>query len=1066
MLFLKRLFIQTDYLLLPKKTILIAIFSTNKMKIYTYLLLLSTVFFIPFLKGQFNAPRFQRLTIAEGLPNGEVHQIHEDVDGFIWLATAEGICRFDGYKTQPLQGINPKMTTALNADRPLRFEWDAQKRWFIASDWAGLRLFDPTKNTLKVIYTPEYAKLKKIPKDQLLDTITDTGIWSILYDGQNRMWLGGSEGIQVFDMAKEKMDRNPQLAPPVFKGCIVQQLSKDSEGNIWAAVAKKGLFCFDKQTQIWSLAVENPEIRNFTIDNEGSILWITDQILGKFQPKTKEQTRPFRLVINNLATKTGFMTVYCDKTGRIWLGTTTGLVLLRGGNIPPQIFKHDPRNPYSLLSDMIINIFEDSKKNIWVSCGGDGVCLIPNSFERIQVFDNTSSSYRIVDIEMAPDSTLYALSSTDLIISHSPYYRTEYIKTSGLIPCQNASTLNLAIGKNGKIYLLASCGIWEYLPRQKSCRLVSNFQTNNAVSQEFTFLSFNIWGDSVLTFNQFNVEGIHVFNLKTGKTQFYNDPNFNHNTVFTDGMLQDAKGEFWSNSFKGLIKMGKFLTQLDTFRFVPFYFNWKNYNVNNNGGKPLMQIENDLWWGRFDGGGLSVMSLQDTAYGSFTKTNGLFDNTIMSLSHDKLGYLWAGTTLGISRVQLPSEFRTAARIVAQNFSTADGLPHNTVLCSTTTLTGDKVFVGTVGGLAMLNTEGGVYDTISTKLVFTNLTILNKVVYPNDSTGLLKADINQTKTLVLQPNQAFFTLEVSGLNFVNPQLTRYAYRLTGLYGEWIDNGFSNILSFNNIASGSYLLEVKAQANNGLWSAVKTMTIQVLSPIWQRWWFITFCIMALSACIYTVYHFRIRQIEQVQALQNNIAADLHDDIGAALTNIEILSFLSRNQMGDADKIGNLIDKIGEEAKKTNESLHQLVWTMKTENDGLEQTLAQLNRLAVDNLEIQNIRFSVIQTQQSLKNYPLNSEKRRDLIMVFKETLANITKHAFATEVHMAIDVHNHILKIDITDNGVGILNKNGNINGNGGNGLKNMQLRMERHGGQVSISNRLGRNGVLVEMRLPM
>jgi ligand-binding sensor domain-containing protein/signal transduction histidine kinase len=1033
------------------------------MKTYTYLLFLSTVFLIPSLKGQFTAPRFQRITIADGLPNGEVHQIREDADGFIWIATGEGICRFDGYKMQLLQGINPTMTTAINADRPLHFEWDNQKQWWIASDWAGARLFDPIKNSLKYIRTAEFTKITETPKDLLLDILTDSVLWSVLYDGQNRIWLGGSQGIQVFDRIKGKLDKNPQLATPLFNGCLIQQISKDAADNIWAAVTKKGLYSFDKHTQTWSLAVAHPEIRSFTFDKEGAILWISPNDFGKFQPKTKQQTQPFKAFINSLITKTSFMSIHYDKTGRIWLGTTSGLVLLRGGEIPPQIFKHDPRNPYSLLSDVILAIYEDSKGNIWVSCGSVGVCLIPNSFERIQVFENPTTSYRVEDIAIAPDSTLYALVSSDLLISHFPYYRTNYIKLSSLLPCIDPTTRSLAIGKNGKIYLLTTCGIWEYLPHQNYCRLVPNTRTEET---GYEYLSFNIWGDSLLTFNKYNVEGLKAFNLKTGKLRHFNTPTLNHNNVFTDGMVQDKQGDFWSNSIRGLIKMGHFLTQPDTFRQTPFYFNLKNYDRNSNGGKPLMQIGDDLWWGRFDGGGLSVMSLRDTAYGSFTKANGLFDNSVISLSQDKLGHLWAGTNLGISRIQLPTDFRTTQRIVAQNFSAADGLPHNTVLCSQTSLAGDKVFVGTVGGLAMINTVGGAYDTIPPKLVFTNLTILNKIVRPYDSTGLLKTDINQTHTLTLKHNQAFFTLEVSGLNFVNPQLTRYAYRLTGLKGEWIDNGFSNILSFNNIAYGTYLLEVKAQAHNGLWSAVKTMNIQVLSPIWLRWWFIGLLILAVSACIYAIYRFRIRQLERVQALQNNIAADLHDDVGAALTNIEILSFLSKNQIGDAIKIGNLIDKIGEEAKKTNESLHQLVWTMKTENDGLEQTLAQLNRLAVDNLEIQNIRFSVTQSQQSLKNHPLNSEKRRDLIMVFKEVLANITKHAQATEVRMAVDVHNQILKIDITDNGIGISPKKRTTNGTGGNGLKNIKTRMERHGGQVAVQNSPNEQGVLVEIRMPL
>jgi ligand-binding sensor domain-containing protein len=1013
------------------------------MKKRSYLILSFALFYFS-LFAQFATPRFQRLTTADGLPSGEVHQIREDTEGFIWLSTAEGLCRFDGYKTQPLMARDAQTTAAVNGERPLCFDWDGQKRWWIASDWAGVRIFDQAKNQFD--YLQPTDRIGNYKAHHILDTLVNPLIISILYDGAQRVWIGTYQGLEVFDVSKNKMDRNPQFATPLFAGCRINQLAKDAAGNIWAAVNKKGLCRFDKRTQTWAIVAPHLEVRNFTFDTEGGVFWVSNNELKHYSPKTKALTQPFSASLNKLGVKMDLMSIHYDRVGRLWLGTTNGLILLRGGTIPPQVFRHDPRNPNSLLSDLITGIYEDKKGNIWLTCGSEGACMLSNAFERIQVFDNPTPSYRIEDIALAPDSTLYALTRTHLLVSRSPYYHTDFLPISNLIPCADATATQMVIGKNGKIYFTTECGIWEFLPKQKQCQLITKPKFSSKEMRGRGFLSLNIWGDSLLTFSHFNENGLHVFNLKTHAYQIFDAKELNQNLIFTDGMIQDKRGEFWSNSFNGLMKMGKFLTQPDTARFACFYFEWKNYDANNNGGKPLIQIGDDLWWGRSDGGGLSVLSLRDTAYGSFLKTNGLFDNSITCLTTDRQGKLWAGTTLGISHIELPIDFRTAKHIAAQNFSTTDGLPHNSVICSAATLAGDKIFVGTAGGLAMIYTGGVTSDTILPQIAFTNLTILNKTIRPYDTTGLLKTDINQTKSLTLQANQAFFTLEVSGLNFVNPQLTRYAYRLSGLSGDWIDNGFSPILSFNNMASGTYLLEVKAQASNGLWSPIKTLTINVLPPIWKRWWFITACLLAFMAGVYALYRMRIRQIQHLQTLQNNIAADLHDDVGAALTNIEILSFLSKNPMNDPLKTGNLIDKISEEAKKTNESLHQLVWAMKTENDGLEPTLAQLNRLAVDNLEIQGIDFSVKMPQQDLSNYRLVGERRRDLIMVFKEVLTNITKHAKATAVLVTIKLKNNELSIKIQDNGVGMDKET-----LGGNGLNNMAQRMARIGGHFEMSS---------------
>jgi ligand-binding sensor domain-containing protein/two-component sensor histidine kinase len=1024
---------------------------------YTYLFTLIFIALSTHLLGQFTAPRFQRLTITEGLPNGEVRQIREDADGFIWLSTSEGICRFDGYKTQMLMSNTLSMSINLNGDRPLYFDWDAQKRWWIGSDWAGVRRFDPIKNDLSFVSKTEYASIR--PNNKILDTLRQGSISTVFFDGNNHVWVGTFHGLQVFDITKNRMDWNPQLATPLFDNCLIQQISKDAVGNIWAAVDKKGLYQFDKTTQNWSIAVHRESLRGFTFDKEGGILFVTEDELGYYHPRTKKQSFPYNAVLKTLKIKATYYKIHADGMGRIWVGTNTGLILLRGATVPPQLFRYDPRNPYSLLSDNIRGIYEDSKGNIWLSCNADGVCMLPNSFERIQVFDNPTKSHRIEDIAIAPDSTLYSLTEKELIISPFPYYQSELLNLQNLLNNCKTTTNLITIGKNGSIYLLTECGIWQFSRQAKKCRFIFNSQIKENAIAARSYLTFNIWGDTLLTFSHFEKPGLFMFNLKTGKQTVLNNPNLNQKIIFTDGMIQDKRGEFWSNSYTGLMKIGHFSTKPDTFQYACFHFNWKNYDFNNNGGQPLIEIGDELWWGRFDGGGLSVMGLKDTAYGSFTKANGLFNNSVQTLSLDKYGYLWAGTDLGISRIQVPTDFRHANRLFAQNFSIADGLPHNTIVCSTTNLAGDKVVVGTAGGLAIINTEGGASDTIVPKLVFTNLSILNKTVRPDDSTGLLKADINNTDILTLQHNQAFFTLEVSGLNFVNPQLTRYAYRLSGLNDDWIDNGFNNIISFNNIAAGFYTLEVKAQTNTGLWSTPKSLTINVLPPIWKRTWFILLSVLAFLSTVYGVYRYRVNQILSVQNMKNAIAADLHDDVGATLSNVNILTTLVRQRLPNDVDVLPLLKRIEEEISTSSESLDDIIWSVNPKNDSMERVLSRMRQYANEVFDAKEIEGS-IDFDTNLSNLSLPMEKRRDFYFIFKEALNNLSKYANCTAATISLKETNGKLKLIVSDNGVGF----DPLSINEGNGQKTMRQRAERLKGELTIKSVVGK-GTRVELSLP-
>lgn len=1025
-------------------------------------LCLFTLFQISNLHAQFNAPRFQRFTYAEGLPNGEVHHIREDTEGFIWMATAQGICRFDGYKFQLLTGQSPSLTLTLSHDRPMYFAWDAYKRWWIGSDWAGVRLFDKSKQDIFIL--GDAARYATLGIKNTKDTLSNATISSIFSDNTNhKVWLGTySKGLNVFDIEHDGLDKSGVYASPLFKNSDIHKIDKDKEGNIWVAASKKGLCRFDYRTKQWAIVVNQADIRHFSINTEGVIWFITKNKLFQYNPLSKE--KPVQIPLKGLLSETIFKKIHCDVLGRIWLGTTNGLGLILHKNAPIQVFKNEPKNPYSLLSDDILEIFEDSKNNIWIGCGGDGVCRIANTYNKIQTFDNPNLTQRIEDIAVAPDATLFAVTKTHLLISYPPYEQATYIAASQLSPCATARFSKITISEKGHIYLGTNCGIGEYLPKTKQYRTVYSLES---LENEMSHLK--IWGDTLLSYGLFNTVGLNLYGLKTKTHKRFNSRDLKYNTIFTHDIIQDKNGVFWANSFIGLQRIGLSLLTPDTVHLAMFWVKG-HYIDDSNGGAPVLEIGDAIWWGRDDGGGLNVLSKKDSTYRYFNNEHGLFNNSITTLLQDKTKHLWAGNYFGISRIKLPEDFHTIKTLFAQNYTVSDGLPHNTITCSAITPNGEQIFVGTVGGLSRI-LPNQLEDTLAPKLVFTNFQLLGKTIVPNDSSRILTEDINVTKTITLNHNQTFFTLELSGLDFASAAQMRYAYRLVGIHTDWIDNGFQNTLAFNNIAPGDYVLEVKTQGTNGVWSTVKTLNIHVLPPFWRRAWFIALCIALFLLGVYKLYTFRINQLKRVHIVQNSIAADLHDDIGSSLSHIEILSFLSQKQLEpeqSREKAKELMVKISEEVRKTNESLHQLVWTMHAENDGFEPTMTKLNRMAIEILEPQDIRLSFDLPQKAIPTFQFGRERQRDLIMVYKEAITNISKHAQATAVHIVIDIKKDVvamLTIDIEDNGIGCQAKE-TVSSFGGNGLKNMYQRMVKHGGSCIISSNKNGKGTVVAIRLPI
>ena len=199
-------------------------------------------------------------------------------------------------------------------------------------------------------------------------------------------------------------------------------------------------------------------------------------------------------------------------------------------------------------------------------------------------------------------------------------------------------------------------------------------------------------------------------------------------------------------------------------------------------------------------------------------------------------------------------------------------------------------------------------------------------------------------------------------------------------------------------------------------------------------------------------------KIQELRNSIAADLHDEIGSTLTNIEMLGVIGQ-QMKTDEKVQSFFRKISNEAKVTNDAIHNIVWSVNPENDKLDNILSKIQQTAIETLESQNIKLHLENTRIN-ENIVLVPEKRRDLLLVFKEILTNILKHADASEVNIRLSIQKNILHFEIKDNGKGFSEE---ITKSHGNGICNIHQRIAKWQGKTLIESK---NGVNILIELPI
>jgi signal transduction histidine kinase len=208
-------------------------------------------------------------------------------------------------------------------------------------------------------------------------------------------------------------------------------------------------------------------------------------------------------------------------------------------------------------------------------------------------------------------------------------------------------------------------------------------------------------------------------------------------------------------------------------------------------------------------------------------------------------------------------------------------------------------------------------------------------------------------------------------------------------------------YASLQPGKYIFEVRNIGWNDQPGESTKFFFIIKSPFWKTWWFITVIASVFLFILYLLYRYRIHQLQRLQQVRNRIATDLHDDIGSTLTNISILTELSRRNKEKPEKAEAYLDRISEEIDASGQALDDIIWSVNSKNDTLHETAARMRRYAAELFDARNIQYELIM-DPSIAEKKIMMEQRRDLYLIFKETLNNIHKHAMASAVFISLYV----------------------------------------------------------------
>jgi two-component sensor histidine kinase len=537
---------------------------------------------------------------------------------------------------------------------------------------------------------------------------------------------------------------------------------------------------------------------------------------------------------------------------------------------------------------------------------------------------------------------------------------------------------------------------------------------------------------------------------------------------------EDSQRRFWLGTDGGLSQWnrGKY-TNFTTHDGLPH--NWIN----------AIHEDSDhaLWVGTR--GGLS--RLKDGKISSYTSKQGLFSDEIYEILEDDFGNFWMSCRTGIFRVNkkdFDAVDRGAAKSVACTvFGKADGLV--SVQCNGVAKPAGwkskdgRLWFPTIRGVVAVDSrikmndlpppimvEEVIADRKIQKLKRDEVAPVAREVAPVALRPVSNTDAPSAQSssefapVKIAPGRGELEIHYAALSLQAPEKNRFQYMLADVDPDWIDAGTRREAFYNNLGPGSYRFYLRGCNNDGVWNEAGIVLPIVLLPhFWQTWWFKLMIPLAAGLLLFAWYRFRMAQLREIERLRVQIAADLHDDVGARLTKVAMVTEFMDHETAPTDKSKPHVQNIAKTTREVIQAMDEIVWTINPKNDTLDNLANYIFQYAQEYFQNTGVRCRMDLPAQ-LPHCPLSTEERHNIFMAVKEALNNVLKHAQATQVRISLAVEDSALKIVVTDNGCGFV-----LNGshNGGDGLNNMRERLTRIGGRLDLQSKQN-SGTRVELHV--
>ncbi|MCU7555367.1 ATP-binding protein [Alteromonas sp. ASW11-19] len=774
---------------------------------------------------------FTQLDAERTLSNSVVNAIAQDELGFIWIATQDGLNRFDGkyakyYNNEP---GNPSS---------LAFNWvwdihvDSKGQVWVVGD-GGISRYEPQTDSF-INYLPEtsYPNLKGSKFRTIAEAPNGT------------LWFGTqTSGIAVYNPEADAfshidggLDTNGSLNSNNIRDILI-----DDAGNVWVATYGGGLNVlpadaqdFQQFTTESAVSTPSDNIRSLYSANDGT-LWVGTKDSGVFTFDRENGVK--RHAFYEEGKPGGFCDnwvrdIYQDSKQRMWFATTGGLCQWDAGQDKFIAHRHDNTRTDSLLDNRVLALFQDDGGVMWVGTY-QGISRWNAEIEPFDLINRSFGVGKDMDSEVitsfatSTDGTLFVgtwgggLNVFDTQAGTLQVVRADP-GTPGKLQGDRVMSLlvdsdnNLWVGTQRNGLHLRKAGDSEFINFRHDPQDPSSLSAN-AVSKIVQLADGTVvvgtYGGGINL-----VRGSYSFDA----FRYSEDDTHSLSSDRVIDIMQDSNGDIWVATNGGGIN--RFITADKVFEH--FRFDPENPDsIESDDIYSMLETEEHYWFATHNAG-VARLSKDSLAAGEpvfehFSRPNILPSSVVYGMLADHLGYIWLSHSKGLSRL-------TPATMEVMNFNTTHGLQGSDFNNGAYHKADDgRIFFGGPNGFNTFMPGNVPINTNKAPIRLTKYTRLNEEV-------LLADDMSEEGELELSYHDAFIGFEFAALDFTKPEDNSYQYKLEGFTDDWIDAGQDNTITFSNLLDGSYTLRVRGTNNNGIWSDDElTIPIVVSPPVWRSW-----------------------------------------------------------------------------------------------------------------------------------------------------------------------------------------------------------------------------------------